>query len=217
MRVARLPSSGEITRLAIVGTLSYAPMHGYEIRREIEARRMERWADVGYGSIYGRLRRLVDEGLVEIVRTERANNRPSRTVYGITDLGRQALVEALGTALAVPEFPAVTVDLALSYCVTESSRLGLAQLERLLEARLARLDAIAAELDHASDEPVGPQPGVSALVEDLLRHSKERVATERDWTHHVLGRLVAGDYRTPPVGALDPAPSEGLVQPEERR
>ena len=205
-----------MTRLAILGSLSYTEMHGYEIRREIEARRMERWADVSYGSIYGRLRHLVDEGLVEVIRTEQVENRPSRTVYGITDAGRDALVEALQTAFGVPELPAMTVDLALSYCVTESSRLGSAQLRSLLEIRLVDLDGIAEELRQVRNGPVSEQPGVGALVDDLLSHSEQRLAVELDWTRHVLGRLAAGAYRTPPRGAIDPSHSGGHEQVARR-
>jgi len=168
---------------------------------------MERWADVSYGSIYGRLRRLVDEQLVEVVRTEQVENRPSRTVYGITEAGRDALGKALQNAFGVPELPAMTIDLALSYCVTESSRVGSTQLRSLLEARVTRLDLIAEELRQARNGPVSEQPGVGALVDDLLSHSEQRVAAERDWTRHVLERLAAGAYRTPSHGAIDPSPS----------
>src|SRR5690625_4040861 len=78
---------GLTTRMAILGALSFRPMHGYEIRRELELRRVDRWAGVSYGSIYGRLRSLVREKHIEVVGSEQVGNRPARTVYRITPAG----------------------------------------------------------------------------------------------------------------------------------
>lgn len=201
--MSTIPASGALTRLAILGSLSYAPMHGYEIRQEIERRRLERWADISYGSIYGRLRRLVDEGMVEIVRTERESNRPARTVHRITSAGEEELARSMHAALSQADFSAHTIDLALSYCATPAGRLGAELLVRLLRKRLVRLGEVADELRAALVETVSDQPGVRALVDDLVSHSQRRVAVEHEWTEHVLGRVTAGDYYTPPTGPID--------------
>lgn len=178
-------------------------MHGYEVRRELEGRRLERWANVSYGSIYGRLGRLADEGSIEVVRTEREAKRPARTVYQLTRAGRDELVQAMQTALREPTFAAMPVDLALSFCVTSAARFGEQQVRPLLEERLAGLDDIHDELHRSLLEPVSEQPGVRALVEDLLDHSRRRIEAEREWTEHVLRRLSAGDYHTPESGPID--------------
>src|SRR5699024_2102842 len=90
--------SGLTTRMAILGALSFRPMHGYEIRRELELRRVDRWAGVSYGSIYGRLRSLVREKHIEVVGSEQVGNRPARTVYRITPAGADELTRAMRTA-----------------------------------------------------------------------------------------------------------------------
>ena len=66
-------------------------MHGHQIRRAAQLDRTELWADVKPGSLYGALRRMADEGVIEALRTERVGNLPERTVYAITDDGRREL------------------------------------------------------------------------------------------------------------------------------
>lgn len=63
------------------------PVHGYDVRRELESWRVEEWANIAPGSIYHALRRLTDEGLLEEVATEQVGGRPARTTYRITPKG----------------------------------------------------------------------------------------------------------------------------------
>lgn len=77
-------------RILILGILQFkAPAHGYEIRRELESWRAEQWAHIAYGSIYFALGKMAEEGLVEAVGTDQVGNRPARTLYTITDAGKQ--------------------------------------------------------------------------------------------------------------------------------
>ena len=62
-------------------------------------------------SIYQTIDRLLRDGLVEVESTARAENRPERTTYRITDAGRATLREWLDAMLSTPareypEFPA---------------------------------------------------------------------------------------------------------------
>lgn len=174
---------------------------------------MQRWADISYGSIYPRLRRMVDEGMAEVVRTEQEGNRPSRTVYGITDAGRQELARSLAEALTDPVLASQPVDVALSFCVTDAARLGSVALRALLAERVDRLAASEEELRRAPRDPVSDQPGVGALVEDLLGHSLARVRAEIEWTERVVERLERGDYHAPPEGPVDALMDRSLVSP----
>lgn len=192
--------------MAILGALSFRPMHGYEIRQELELRRVDRWAGVSYGSIYGRLRSLVREKSVEVIGSEQVGNRPARTVYRITRGGTDELTQAMRMALSIPEFSPQPIDLALSFCVTGDARLGSEELTRLLRIRARTLAALATELAQARSEPVSSAPGVSNLVSDLFAHSQQQIEAEQRWVGHILTRLEAGAYASPAHGALDTAP-----------
>src|SRR5262245_33119915 len=80
-----------VTRLLILGVLvrSNQPIHGYDIRRELELWNAEQWANVAYGSIYFALNKMADEALVETAGTGQVGKRPARTEYVITTRGKQ--------------------------------------------------------------------------------------------------------------------------------
>jgi DNA-binding PadR family transcriptional regulator len=76
-------------RLLILGVLlRKQPIHGYEVRRELELWGADRWANVAYGSIYSALNKMADEGLVATVDSEQCERPGARTEYTITERGR---------------------------------------------------------------------------------------------------------------------------------
>lgn len=81
--------------------LSRGPVHGYDLKREYDA-----WfpdaKPLPFGQVYATLGRLVRDGLAEVVET-RSEGGPERTVYAVTDTGRQRLQ----AWLAQPAPPAV--------------------------------------------------------------------------------------------------------------
>lgn len=84
-----------VTRVLVLGVLHKQPMHGYEVRRELESWNAEQWANITYGSIYFSLAKMAEEHLVEVVSTDDRGTRPARTVYAITCSGRNEFVRLL--------------------------------------------------------------------------------------------------------------------------
>ena len=84
-----------VTRVLVLGVLLKQPMHGYEVRRELESWNAEQWANIAYGSIYFSLAKMASEHLVEVVSTDERGNRPARTVYAITNDGREQFARLL--------------------------------------------------------------------------------------------------------------------------
>ena len=76
----------------VLGLLaSHGPRHGHQVRRDAEQTNVGNWGGVSVGAVYRELHQMEGEGLVEPVRTEQVGRRPARTVYRITDAGRQEL------------------------------------------------------------------------------------------------------------------------------
>lgn len=171
-------------------------MYGYELRQEIERRRMERWADIKYGSIYPGLRRLAADGFVERTGTSRRGNLPSRTTFQITEAGRRELRRLLRDAVVRPQFTAQPVDVALCF----ARLLDAQEMADLFEERLRILDEVARRLEEARRRPMSPEPG-QAIVADVVDHGSWQVATEQRWAMHVLGRLREGLYARISSGA----------------
>ncbi|HYR13924.1 MAG TPA: helix-turn-helix transcriptional regulator, partial [Mycobacterium sp.] len=67
------------------------PMHGHQLRLLAEEEHVALWTDITVGSLYGAIKRLAAEELIEEVRVERAGAYPQRQVWAITDAGREAL------------------------------------------------------------------------------------------------------------------------------
>ncbi len=71
------------------------PVHGYDVRRELESWQADEWANIAPGSIYHALRKLADEGLLDEVATEQVGARPARTTYRVTPAGELEFEELL--------------------------------------------------------------------------------------------------------------------------
>ncbi len=82
---------------SILGLLHYKDMHGYQIKRIIEARFAHMWS-INFGQIYPNLKKLKEEGLVTMAEEENQGEKgPSRKIYSITRQGRLAFQEWLET------------------------------------------------------------------------------------------------------------------------
>jgi DNA-binding PadR family transcriptional regulator len=113
------------------------PMHPYEMYQLLIARGEERIVKVRPGSLYHTVDRLACQGLAAAVGTERAGNRPERTVYAITALGRDRLTERVAHLLQAPvnEYPLFPVAIA------EAHHLSATEFRELLHLRLGHLAA----------------------------------------------------------------------------
>lgn len=139
-----------VLALAVLSMLAEEPMHAYRMQQLIKERRKDDVVNVSQrNSVYQTIQRLVRDGLAEIASTERAENRPERTTYRITDAGRTTLGEWLRTMLSTPapeypEFPA-----ALSFLpnlAPPDATAALTTRVARLEERLTVLDAEIAEV-----------------------------------------------------------------------
>jgi len=177
-----LPASGEVTRLTILALLSFKPMHGYQIRREIELRQMERWADIRSGSIYQALRKMDTRGQIEKVGTTREGNRPVKVTYRITDSGRSELSTLLNNAWSHPKGVADPVEVALSFIMLLTQH----EVSTLLNKRLEALEESMAELREAQKHIVSSPPDLHLMVTELFEHRLAIFEAERSWTQKIL-------------------------------
>lgn len=76
--------------LVLLGLILEHECSGYDIITQIRVRELDRWAKISTSTVYNRLTRLEKNGAI-IGRSERDGNRPERTIYSITDKGREIL------------------------------------------------------------------------------------------------------------------------------
>lgn len=87
------------TAHVLLGVLAGGPAHGYDLKREHDAR-LPGAKPLAYGQVYATLARLERDGQVEVAATE-GGSGPERTVYAISEVGEEALLDWLAT----PEQP----------------------------------------------------------------------------------------------------------------
>jgi DNA-binding PadR family transcriptional regulator len=172
-------------RVFLLGALAErGPMHGHQLRLLAEKEHVHMWTDFHVGGIYGALKRLLAEDLVEPVRTEREGGRPERQIVRITEAGRIALdhlrVEALTTFTLRPD----PFDLALA-------RVGKDLADELPELLRARRATIAAAAEHHTARLEHVTQYLNITEQHVMQHQTHRLRAELDWLDSVLAELPA--------------------------
>jgi DNA-binding PadR family transcriptional regulator len=181
--------SGDVTRIALLGALSRRPMHGYDVKTTLAAWSMDWWADIQSGSIYAGLKKLEQDGLIEIVETSRNGNRPERRVFQITELGKREFVRMLREAwLSITRFSR-PIDLAVSFYDV----LGRGEIVELLEQRIVHLTGMAQLFDPAHIGTMASD-AQEAVVIDLRDHELRLINAEIEWTKQLLERISSDVY-----------------------
>jgi len=172
--------------LAVLSLLHAAPLHPYGMQRLIKLWGKDSVINVGQrANLYKTIRRLTRAGLIAVQRTERDQQYPERTVYELTQAGRDATRSWLTEMLArprneFPQFPAALSVLMLLSPAEAGTALG--ERARILRQQLASLDA---ELAGYS----GTLPR-SVLIDD--EYQRAMLAAELGWLDAVIADLAAG-------------------------
>ncbi|MDQ6899902.1 MAG: PadR family transcriptional regulator [Candidatus Dormibacteraeota bacterium] len=133
----------DLGALTVLALLSEQPRHPYEVQRLIRDRRKD-FVDGSPRRLYHRVDWLVRRGLIEVADTGREGRRPERTVYRITDPGRDELQTWLTTLLSTPlnEDPLFSAAISfLGYLPVEAAIAALDARMVALEGDLAGADA----------------------------------------------------------------------------
>ncbi len=167
--------------------LTEAPMHAYRIQQLIKLRGKDEVVNVKQrNSLYQTIERLQRDALIAVRETERDGAFPERTVYDITDVGRDTARMWLREQLAQParEFPSFPAALSVLPLLSADDA------RRQLEARAAALEAELARLDETQDAALAMQiPRLFLLDGELMRATLE---AELDWVRSVVEHLKVG-------------------------
>ena len=171
--------------LAVLSLLHAAPLHPYGMQRLLKLWGKDHVINVGQrANLYKTIKRLDQAGLIAVRQTERDQQYPERTVYELTEAGRQAAADWLTDMLAqprneYPQFPA-----ALSFVMLLSP----AEAAATLEQRAMALRGELAGLDPDLEETAG-LPRV-VLMDDEYRRAM--VTAELAWLDGVIADLRNG-------------------------
>jgi DNA-binding PadR family transcriptional regulator len=180
--------------LAVLELLHEQPRHPYDIQQTIQDRHTDVLIKVRAGSLYHTVERLAEQELIEPVETSRAGRRPERTVYSITETGRDEFAMAVRSLLGrpVPEYPVFGAALAFMHAIDRDQALN--QLRRR---------AVALDADIASWERVGQSLRERELPEVYWIDMRYRLAlygAELAFVTDLIERMGTGDLPWPPDG-----------------
>jgi DNA-binding PadR family transcriptional regulator len=172
--------------LAVLATVVQRPMHRYEMASLMRARGKERDMGIKWGSLYTVVQNLERNGYLETIGVTRQGARPERTVYQITDAGRDELVAWTRELIAEPEAEHTRFIAGLSVLSVLTPQDAVDLLRHRLERLTASADALRAELRQIADVPR------LFLIEDEYRTAMTQA--EADWTRSLLDELSAGTF-----------------------
>lgn len=176
------------TRLVILGILRDRPLHGYEIKKVIEEH-MADWTSIAFGSIYFAIDKMSDEGLIEKVSVEQQGKRPSRSVYKITEKGREEFMRLLRDTWSSVERTYFDLDIGLFFL----SALPVGEVKKAVSARMRKLTAIQERISF-HEGSLMTNDSVPSVARAIFSHTRFHIDAELSWTKDLLGRLERGEY-----------------------
>ncbi|GAA4300103.1 DNA-binding PadR family transcriptional regulator [Actinomadura luteofluorescens] len=134
--MARRRKVSNLLGLAVLSTVTARPMHPYEMASLMRARGKDRDMDIKWGSLYTVVGNLEKHGFLAVEGSAREGARPERTVYGITDAGRDELADWVRELIGVPERERPRFEAGLSVL----GALGPDEVAALLRGRLDAME-----------------------------------------------------------------------------
>src|SRR5487761_1414732 len=172
--------------LAILELLDERPMHPYEMASTMRERHHDEFIRLNFGTLYHTVEVLERTGLIVSVEREKEGRRPERTIYELTEPGRELLVKVVGDILARPtrEYPNFAAGLMFMH------HLEATQAAQLLNERIAALGATTEKLIRVMGEL--RTAGVTRLALIELEHKIAMLEAEREWVRNLAREIQEG-------------------------
>lgn len=190
--------------LAVLAGLFERPMHPYEMASVLRERGKDQSMKINWGSLYTVVQNLEKHSFIEATGTTRQGRRPERTIYGITDAGRNELEDWLRELVGYPEREYPKFEAALSVVGVLGPDETIALLEqrvRMLEMEIAAGRATLAHVGQVvprlflveSEYHLAMRAAEARWVRDLVRELKDgTMPGVSAWRHyHETGQLPA--------------------------
>jgi DNA-binding PadR family transcriptional regulator len=174
--------------LGVLGLLYEKPMHPYMMQHLIKERGKDTIINMSpRASLYQTISQLEQAGFIRVKEIVREEKRPDRTVYELTDAGRQTLQAWLQEALSTPtrefpEFPAAISFLPL---------LSISDAIRCLDSRVDALKKKVSEIDEHFLQAKAMDLPRLFMIED--EYARIAVEAELNWVRTLLEDLRSGN------------------------
>ncbi len=184
-----MPRRADLLAFAVLGLLHESPMHGYELRKRLNAA-LGAFRALSYGTLYPCLRTLLERGwIAEASRTPvgTVGSKRARIVYELTAEGKehfQTLVRESGPAAWEDD----TFDVHFAFFARTEAEVRL----RILEGRRSRLEE---RLENIRTTAAKNRERLDAYTAELQRHGLDSAEREVRW----LTELITAERNQPAV------------------
>jgi DNA-binding PadR family transcriptional regulator len=181
----RLPRSP--LALAIMNLLLERPMHPYEMKTTMKQRGHDEVIKLKGASIYDTVERLERGGFIQSQETSREGRRPERTVYALTEPGRDELQTWMRDIVSEParEFPEFAAALAFIAGLDKAEAIEL--LQRRILTQEAQLAAATTKVHGTLEAGI---PRLFTLEGEYLIAIRR---AEIDWVRQVVADIQKGE------------------------
>ena len=173
-------AKADVLEHAILGLLHRTPMHGYELRKQLNLV-LGSFRALSYGSLYPALRYLVERGLicgVDEPGPARGGSRRARIVYQLTAAGKERLDEVLGSA-GPAAWDDEEFDVRFSLFGQTDAETRLLILEGRRMRLTERLELVRQSLARARER-------MDEYTTELQRHGLDQVEREVAWLDQLI-------------------------------
>lgn len=177
---------GAILELAVLGLLSEAPLHGYELRKQLSGV-LGAFRAVSFGSLYPCLRTLVDRGWINESHEQDQHDQQSqlstvgkrtKITYELSAEGKEQF-QSLMSHAGPTTFEDENFDVHFAFFGRASSDVRL----RILEGRRSRLEE---RLDDARTANAQRRQRVDSYTAELHRHGLDSTEREVRWLSELI-------------------------------
>ncbi|HET7328831.1 MAG TPA: PadR family transcriptional regulator [Nocardioidaceae bacterium] len=182
---------GETLELAALGLLHESPMHGYELRKQLNA--VLGWGRVlSYGSLYPALKKMLRAGWIaeDLTGAPATASRRQRIVYALTPAGEARFAQLMSEA-----GPSAWEDDNFDVRFAFFSRTDMEIRLRILEGRRTRLEE---RLERVQSQLHRTQAQMDRYATELQRHGVESVEREVRWLSDLIN-AERGARSSPPA------------------
>jgi len=166
--------------ILLLAALCRAPMHGYELKLELQYKHVQWWAKCEHGHIYAALARLEKGKFIREVAKQ--GRRATARVFAITAAGRKRVIAAVDALGRKEDETYFDVDMFLAACHLLDRKQAL----DILEARKA---AVASRLGEATQLEAEMRPHVPTVGRLIMEHRIAYLRAEIEFSERCIEQL----------------------------
>ena len=172
--------------LSVLELLDERPMHPYELAATMRERHHDEFIRLNFGTLYHTVEVLERNGMIVAGEREKEGRRPERTIYQLTEPGRELLVKVVSEIIARPTREYVNFAAGLMFM----HHLEAPRAAQLLGERVVALAAITEKLTRIMGEL--RTAGVTRLALIELEHKIAMLEAEREWVRKLEREITDG-------------------------